>query len=272
MYFSHSIIICAAALTAAVSLTSCGNRGIIGKGKMAKIVSEVYLADEYAKMNSSVGEQADTVLLYNAVFKKYGCTLEQYRNSTMHYIADGKSYDNILKEASSILRARANALDEGGRKDITGNTKIISILNSKGGDYIFADEALRAERWLVAPCAKTSPRFFEKSCTDFPQNAEWWSNNMKKKQYDNILSEGIKIKGVAVPAMPVRDEKFFVPEDAAEHRARFRKDIAPDGSVDRTVSRKDAPVKRKFDGKKAAERQRLLKEDIQRERKEERAD
>lgn len=270
MYFSRSIIICAAALTAAVSLTSCGNHGIIGKGKMAKIVSEVYLADEYAKMNSSVGEEADTVLLYNAVFKKYGCTLEQYRNSTMHYIADGKSYDKILKEASSILRARADMLDEGERKVITGNTRIISILNSRGGDYIFADEALRAERWLVAPSAKTSPRFFEKSCTDFPQNAEWWSNNMKQKRYDNILSEGIK--GGAMPVMPARDEKFFVPEGAAARRARFRKDIAPDGSVDRTVSMKEAPVKRKFDGKKAAERERLIKEELQRERKEERAD
>ena len=97
-------------MTAAMSLsTACRRERILGKDEVANIMFEIFLADEYAKTYNTVNKAADSILLYQHVFDKHGCTLEDYQRSIKHYLSDEKAYSYILETATSIAREASKA-------------------------------------------------------------------------------------------------------------------------------------------------------------------
>lgn len=88
------------AMMAAMLLSyACSKSGILSKNDVADIMFEMFLTDEYAKKYPNVNKAADSLLLYQHIFDKYGCSLEDYRNSIRYYIADEKAYNYILERA-----------------------------------------------------------------------------------------------------------------------------------------------------------------------------
>lgn len=84
------------AFCAAVALGGCSKGKILSKQTVAEIHADIYVADQYIKINQDVNSLADTTLVYNAIFEHYGCTLEDYQRSVKHYIATDKAYPEIL--------------------------------------------------------------------------------------------------------------------------------------------------------------------------------
>ncbi|MBR5073694.1 MAG: DUF4296 domain-containing protein [Bacteroidales bacterium] len=94
----HHIAV-AVALIAVLLASGCRKKGILSKNDVADIMYQMFVADEYAKKYPNVNKAADSLLLYQHIFDKYDCSLEDYRNSIKHYIADEKAYTYILKRA-----------------------------------------------------------------------------------------------------------------------------------------------------------------------------
>ena len=92
------------ALAALLCTWSCRKRGILSKDDVSSIMFEMFVADEYAKKYPQVNKAADSLLLYQHIFDRYGCSLEDYRNSIRYYIQDEKAYTYILKRAVQIAK------------------------------------------------------------------------------------------------------------------------------------------------------------------------
>lgn len=98
------------ALMILVALTSCHKRKVLSEEKVAQIMCEIYLADQYMKLNEKVMRMGDTVLIYDAVFKKYGTTLEEYQNSIRYYISADKKFPEVATMAYDIIHTQAERL------------------------------------------------------------------------------------------------------------------------------------------------------------------
>ena len=101
----------AIALIAVLLASGCRKKGILSKNDVADIMYQMFVVDEYAKKYPNVSKAADSLLLYQHIFDKYDCSLEDYRNSIKYYIADEKAYTYILKRAVQTAKdssAQAN--------------------------------------------------------------------------------------------------------------------------------------------------------------------
>ena len=73
-------------------LFACTKEKILRKDQVATIMYQLFVADEYAKTYSEINLAADSILLYQHVFEKNGCTLEDYQRSIKHYLQDEKAF------------------------------------------------------------------------------------------------------------------------------------------------------------------------------------
>ena len=79
--------------------TACSKPKLLSKETLADVYAELYLADQYIKINQGVNLLADSTLIYNAIFEHYGCTLEDYQYSIAHYISTDKAFPEIVDMA-----------------------------------------------------------------------------------------------------------------------------------------------------------------------------
>lgn len=83
---------------------------VIPRGKMAKIYAEMLVMDQWAVSDSRLRQKADTSLIYEPIFEKYGYDGEDYRASVEYYMNDPERFSRILRESSDILDARIEEL------------------------------------------------------------------------------------------------------------------------------------------------------------------
>ncbi len=85
----------------------CGRDGkVIPKKKMAEIYADMFVADQWINQNYKASRTADTTLVYEAVFRKYGYDADDYRASVEHYIDDPDRFARILRQTVLILDER----------------------------------------------------------------------------------------------------------------------------------------------------------------------
>ena len=77
---------------------------------MAKIYAEMLVMDQWAVSDSRLRQKADTSLIYEPIFEKYGYDGEDYRASVEYYMNDPERFSRILRESSDILDARIEEL------------------------------------------------------------------------------------------------------------------------------------------------------------------
>ncbi|MBR4801662.1 MAG: DUF4296 domain-containing protein [Bacteroidales bacterium] len=128
---SHNLGI--TALLAAMLLSyACSKSGMLSKNDVADIMYEMFLADEYAKKYPKINKAADSLLLYQHIFDKYGCSLEDYRNSIKFYIGDEKAYTYILKRAVQTAKDSASRANKEVGKEQPRNITAIIPYPSEG--------------------------------------------------------------------------------------------------------------------------------------------
>ncbi len=95
------LLIAAAAM---LMLSSCGkDEGrVIPRKKLAKIYAEMLVTDQWISSNG-MRTAADTSLVYEPVFEKYGYTSDDYRKSVDEYMDDPERYSRILRTTVDIL-------------------------------------------------------------------------------------------------------------------------------------------------------------------------
>ena len=68
--------------------------------------------DQWIADNPGFRVQADTSLVYEPIFEKFGYTTEDYRASVEHYMNDPERYSKILRTTTEILDAKLIELKE----------------------------------------------------------------------------------------------------------------------------------------------------------------
>ena len=79
---------------------------------MSQIYAEMLVVDQWLLENSKYRTQADTSLVYEPIFQKYGYTTEDYRASLEYYMNDPERYSRILRETVEILGEQIDELKE----------------------------------------------------------------------------------------------------------------------------------------------------------------
>ena len=89
---------------------SCRRGRVIPKKDFAAIYAEMFIADQWIKDNPSARDQADTSLVYDRIFEKYGYSFADYDASVNYYLYDPSKYAKILDASAEMLEAKLKKL------------------------------------------------------------------------------------------------------------------------------------------------------------------
>lgn len=100
-------------IIALVLFSSCssGERKVISRDDMAEIYAEMLLTDQWILSQPKTRRQADTSLVYEPIFNKYGYTTEDYLYTVDKYMDDPERYSRILRTTGEILDERLKELE-----------------------------------------------------------------------------------------------------------------------------------------------------------------
>lgn len=95
---------------ACVLASSCSSKPkVIPEDDFARIYADMFAADQLIAQ-SAMNRMADTSLVYEPIFRKYGYTTDDYRTSSLAYLKKPKEYAKVYKKAAELLKARIDAL------------------------------------------------------------------------------------------------------------------------------------------------------------------
>ena len=109
---------------------------------MTDIYTDMFLADQMVRDADIPRAQMDTMLLYEAVFEKYGYDTEDYLYSLRYYLKDPERFGKVFENVAKRLEGEVEALK-----------KIVELRNrlasKRDADYPLVDS-------LLAPFSKES--------------------------------------------------------------------------------------------------------------------
>ena len=174
-------------ILALLLLTSCGD-SLIPRGKMSKIIADIYVSDRYVFSDHDLMRGADTSHLYGPIIKKYGYDTEDFVRTIGYYVERPAKLKTIYANAKLILQAElasANAQVER-KRSLDSLFAEIEIRFAQIADSKIEDSHSRAIRWIYFPAKtqKWSSAVPDSAAIryDAPGSAWWWSNNMKTIQ------------------------------------------------------------------------------------------
>ena len=91
---------------------SCRGPRVIPRDKMADIYYDMFMADQQVRQEPLLREQADTMLVYEAVFNRYGYDTDDYLYSVREYLKDPERFAKILETVTGRLQGDAEAMDK----------------------------------------------------------------------------------------------------------------------------------------------------------------
>ena len=94
-----------------VAVAACQGPRVIPKGTLTDIYEEMFLADQQVRERNLPRAQMDTMLVYEAVFNKYGYNTDDYLHSVRHYLKDPERFAKVFEEVAKRLEKEVDALD-----------------------------------------------------------------------------------------------------------------------------------------------------------------
>ena len=98
-------------LAGALALAGCRDSHLIPRSEMADIYYDLFLTDQVVRESSDLRSRADTTLVYEAVFNRYGYDTDDFQYSVRYYLRDPERFAKILHEVNGRLQADAVALE-----------------------------------------------------------------------------------------------------------------------------------------------------------------
>ena len=121
---------------------ACRGPRVIPKDTMTDIYTDMFLADQMVRDADIPRAQMDTMLLYEAVFEKYGYDTEDYLYSLRFYLKDPERFGKVFENVAKRLEGEVEAL----KKIVELRNRIAS---KRDADYPLVDS-------LLAPFSKES--------------------------------------------------------------------------------------------------------------------
>jgi hypothetical protein len=72
----------------------------------------MFLTDQQVREEPLLQHQADSMLVYEAVFNRYGYDTDDYLYSVRHYLKDPERFAKMVEEVAERLKGEADALDK----------------------------------------------------------------------------------------------------------------------------------------------------------------
>ena len=139
-------VILLALLTVLCCTVGCKRRArVIPERTMTRIYTEIYLADQWFRDHPEARAGADTTLVFDPIFRRYGYTFADYDKSVHYYLDKPDRYSKILTEASDRLRLlgeqKEAALDSASAREAR-----LDVFRRAYQPHDFSDDSLR---WAV---------------------------------------------------------------------------------------------------------------------------
>jgi hypothetical protein len=135
-----------------VVAAACQGPRVIPKDTLTDIYTDMFLADQQVRELNIPHSQMDTMLLYEAVFEKYGYDTDDYLYSVQHYLKDPERFAKVFDAVAARLEGELDALqkiieqeDEEARRLARRYPQVDSILAPFAKESCYAGQA-RMER------------------------------------------------------------------------------------------------------------------------------
>ena len=93
-----------------LAAAACRGPRVIPKDTLTDIYTDMFLADQMVREMDIPHAQMDTLLLYEAVFEKYGYDTEDYLFSLRHYLKDPERFSKVFENVAKRLQGEVDAL------------------------------------------------------------------------------------------------------------------------------------------------------------------
>ena len=90
---------------------SCRGPRMIPRDKLADIYYDMFMADQQIRENQSLRSRADTMLVYEAVFNKYGYDTDDYLYTVENNLKDPERFSKVLRDVGDRLQEEADRLN-----------------------------------------------------------------------------------------------------------------------------------------------------------------
>ena len=91
---------------------ACQGPRVIPKDTLTDIYTEMFLADRVVQDLNIPRPQMDTMLLYEAIFEKYGYDTDDYMYSLRYYLRDPERFAKVFEGVAKRLEGEIAALDK----------------------------------------------------------------------------------------------------------------------------------------------------------------
>ena len=103
--FLHIVLVLLAAV-------ACQGPRVIPKDTLTDIYTDMFLADQMVRDDNVPRVRMDTLLLYEAVFQKYGYDTDDYLYSVQHYLKDPERFGKVFENVAKRLQGEVDALEK----------------------------------------------------------------------------------------------------------------------------------------------------------------
>ena len=103
--FLHIVLVLLAA-------AACRGPRVIPKDTLEDIYLDMFLADQMVREENIPRPQMDTMLLYEAVFQKYGYDTDDYLHSVRYYLKDPERFAKVFENVAKRMQDEVDALDK----------------------------------------------------------------------------------------------------------------------------------------------------------------
>ena len=91
---------------------ACQGPRVIPKDTLEDIYLDMFLADQVVREENIPRPQMDTMLLYEAVFQKYGYDTDDYLNSVRFYLKDPERFAKVFESVAKRLEGEIDVLEK----------------------------------------------------------------------------------------------------------------------------------------------------------------
>ena len=95
-----------------LAAAACQGPRVIPKDTLTDIYTDMFLADQRVRDENVPRARMDTLLLYEAVFQKYGYDTDDYLNSVRFYLKDPERFAKVFENVAKRLQGEVDALDK----------------------------------------------------------------------------------------------------------------------------------------------------------------
>ena len=95
-----------------LAVAACQGPRVIPKDTLTDIYTDMFIADQMVREENIPRARMDTMLLYEAVFEKYGYDTDDYLHSVRHYLKDPERFAKVFENVAKRLQDEVDALDK----------------------------------------------------------------------------------------------------------------------------------------------------------------